>query len=345
MTKTLVSIIGDQAIPNVLMIKEIPADQHLFISTKKMEEKNKSKAIIHSANISEKSVRIIEVIEDDLMDIQKKIENEQSYFENSEIIVNLTGGTKIMSLGVWQYFQDKAQHIFYAPIEKNIYRDLINQNQQTSVSYRVNIQEYLTAYSLTIENFKTDNDILPKFSWQNIQKQPNIFNDMRPFRGKKKLIYDIDRNALNAIGYSPENPNELSKKEIQWLTGDWLEAYVYQKIKPFIPANNLLWGVNIKHPESKQTNELDVLFTYNNALYMLECKTTLKSEEKENILSETVYKLNSLKKQCGLTPKAFLVTLDKNTNHERAKVFDINIIDGNDLENDEKLLGKLRIKT
>jgi len=77
MAKVAVCLVGDQAIPNVLFLKEFgPFDKLLFISTRSMEKKGKVRATTEAAELKqnvEGSWKTIEVLEDDMTDIQTKI--------------------------------------------------------------------------------------------------------------------------------------------------------------------------------------------------------------------------------------------------------------------------------
>ena len=71
--KILISIVSDQTIPNILFIREVKeVDRYIFISTKKMEGKNKTKHIIDAAGISTENIDIVDVIEDSISDIENK---------------------------------------------------------------------------------------------------------------------------------------------------------------------------------------------------------------------------------------------------------------------------------
>ncbi len=155
-------------------------------------------------------------------------------------------------------------------------------------------------------------------------------------------LFETEKNIklldfLNNIEFETEKENKLSKKEIQYLTGGWFEEYVYNLIAS--KYNDFIM-LNPKISKSELTNnELDVVFTFKNSIYVIECKTLVETEEGD-IVNETIYKIQALKKDFGLTAKSYLFTLDeikKEAQNKRAKSFDINIIDKNTLLNEETL--------
>ncbi len=86
----------------------------------------------------------------------------------------------------------------------------------------------------------------------------------------------------------------------------------------------------------KVRNEFDVLMINKNSPIIVECKTSNYDKiTKRNFLQETIYKLDSLKKEFGLSAKGYIFTLDneiKETDYERAKIYGIEIM------NREKIL-------
>ena len=90
-----------------------------------------------------------------------------------------------------------------------------------------------------------------------------------------------------------------------------------------------------KEEYKEVSNELDVAFMYENRLYVIECKTSLvvkednRRESKEEtvpkerlILSETIYKADSLKSKFGLYATTTIITLmnfDDYVKHENEK--------------------------
>lgn len=54
-------------------------------------------------------------------------------------------------------------------------------------------------------------------------------------------------------------------------------------------------------------NELDVVFTLDNTLYLVECKS-LEPPVREGGFTDFLYKLGALRQQFGLTPKGLLAT-------------------------------------
>ena len=99
-------------------------------------------------DIEKDSVKVVNVSEDDLPDIQNKLRNE-NFKKSDRYLINLTGGTKMMSIGVFQHFFKFDAEFFYIPISTNKIENVRSGNS-LSLKYRVNVTEYLSLYGLSI---------------------------------------------------------------------------------------------------------------------------------------------------------------------------------------------------
>ena len=112
--------------------------------------------------------------------------------------------------------------------------------------------------------------------------------------------------------------------EKQYLTGGWFEDYIYDLLKQKLRLSNtdIGKGIEIKRKNERGEtveNELDIVFTYYNQLYVIECKAGLQGpksfRQTKNIkksFEEAIYKLKALQSEFGLIPRSYLFTLDNN---------------------------------
>ena len=326
MEPILVSIISDQTIPNLLIIKELAGKYHgqIFISTKKMEEAGKSFWIEKAAGINPGTIQRIEVDENNWTDINEKLTN-FIWPENSKYIINLTGGTKVMTLAVYEFFSKPGNRVIYAPIGKNQYEELFPKRGliPEKIEYRLNVWEYLTAFGI--------NFIKKEVPGKSFAELKTIF---KIFKNKG---YDI--NSLNE-GYPPEWKN--------YFTGSWFEEYLFYQVKDQLKINEgfIEMGVELMHfgetRISGNDQELDIVFTLNNELYLIETKVSLgKPPVKKETIHQTMFKLSAINKNFGLRSHASVITLadlnDRSENFRRdlkrkMKVLGINkLIDRNQL--------------
>lgn len=343
----IVTIISDQTQPNVLMIKEY-ADEytdHCFVSTSKMNSRGIPQRIKKACNIE--SIRFsYEVEENSQPDVIAKLSADKADFEQyGTIIVNLTGGTKAMSLAVFSFFENMQNaQLLYKPTQ-NYFVDF-RTNERIAIHTQLTIEEYLTAYGITPQretpsgiSVEQTDIIYRNFIKLNLKDYVNEFLFLREKRNKNINEDDFTRIKpfIDALHFKPQEHNKISKSETIYLTGGWFEEWVKQHIeKELNLSSNYISGgikINSDNPRSKWKNdivniigqkpdkedvpnELDVVIMKDNTLYTIECKSSIFSTEivgekikDRNILNETIFKSDSLQKLFGLRPQTILMTL------------------------------------
>ena len=110
MTNTLVLLISEQPIPNLLFLmeKQKEADRYLFVTTAWMERSGAADRLAEVAELKPGSWQKVPVVEDSLDDVRLKLQHLGLPAEN-KFLINLAGGTKIMSIGVSRFFEEYLQ--------------------------------------------------------------------------------------------------------------------------------------------------------------------------------------------------------------------------------------------
>jgi hypothetical protein len=332
MSRIIVSIISEQTIPNYIFIKEKfqIGDELLFICSVKMLEKVEPiLATLGYVNCKTSTISLKENEEEKWVDMCNRIYRELD--RKAKYLVNLTGGTKYMSMAVLRIFEEYDSSFFYIPFPKNELLQL-NDNEPAKLSYKVTINEYLSLYNVLQEGspYKIAKDenftnsffnlfIEQKFSTNEFQ----IIDLLRAYRDKG--IKDIDaveniesinekkpqivglRSFVEKYSFVDSTLNLLSATDIQYITGGWFEEYVYFKLKNEIHPTDIAIGIKIKRQQNPFLNDLDVVFTIGNKLFVIECKTGISSVK---MLNETVYKATALKETLfGLSGNTFIFSL------------------------------------
>ena len=153
----IVTIIGGQTIPNVLFIKHIESKlrsrnedfEHFIVSTKEMEKDGVSQWIISVCNI--KKAHLIEVEAYNLTDVEQKIE-EKICPNYDKYYVNITGGTKIMSLAVANFFAKKENaRIYYIDGRKSwLIHHPTKERYSADLSDNISLEEYIISHGFEI---------------------------------------------------------------------------------------------------------------------------------------------------------------------------------------------------
>jgi len=297
MKTILLSIISEQSIPNVLIIKELQGsyDDLLFITTDYVEKKGLDKWVELGCGIKEGSVERIKVVEDDINDIRNKLKSLELL--NTQYIVNMSGGTKVMTIGVYEFFAVSNNRIIYVPIGKNIISEIYPNSliTQTPITYRLNLMEYLLSYGLyyqSDESLTYDAEHTLQFFEQ--FKRKNFY-----FYSEKRII---------------DSHSQVDKKDKVYYSGKWFEEYVYIKLKREldIDESDIALGVKLFRDTAdlQHDNEYDVVFVYENELYVIECKASMGSKDTlKNNLDAFMYKLAAITRDFGLRVYSSIFTL------------------------------------
>lgn len=339
MTRILVSIMSDHAVPNYLYMREEQGtyDEMVFISTQQTLKVGAEKNIESALGMVPESIRRIEVSNDNFTDIIASLETAQ-FDPTCEYIVNLTGGTKMMALAVRDYFKSLEHVSFvYVPIGKNEYLTLDDGKTHT-INYRLSLKEFFALYGMSYECSSVDP--------QNQEEKERIVNDA--FKKIRKHEYSIDADPRM------QNAQNLVTPELKrFWGGEWFEVFVYNRIRRGhnLPDEAIAQGIKIYpilspvNNTNSNDNEVDVAYMLDNRLHVIECKALSNSKNARNLVHNYLYKLAAIAKDFGLRPVTHLALLcplntfsDKVIEgiHHRCKVLGIKgILTGPDLAADK----------
>ena len=366
MQKTLiVSLVSEQTIPNVQFVKwyssenpDIRADM-FFISTREMENKEKTRLIMDTLELSDfpcETTRIIEVDENSLVDIREKLggsfclrEHELNIQSYGKIVLNMTGGTKIMALAAFQFFSKfENTEIYYKTFDGKIFQ-AFPVEREISMKPNISLAEFLTANDFEAEE---TGEILKSYEFNKIfyerclSKNPaglkllQYPGDAKNYDGtvnlKRVRETGAEKEALkqagNIIRFCAFDPEHITGQQIRYIMGGWFEEYVYQYIinEKGIPECNIALSLKIEHGDDK--NELDVVYIdEKDMLHIVECKRHDQKKNSSSIINDAIYKLKSLTTKFGLKVKGHIYTKTSPVSQaciSKANDFGIEIVDG-----------------
>ncbi len=339
MQAILVSLVSEQTIPNILGIRHFQPDELLFISTEEMEKKGKVDSTLYAVNHGckikysiGKNANIIRVREDSILDCQKEIEKWIQGREDSEFIVNLTGGTKIMSIAAFEYFKDFGSRMIYMPLKNKYIVPFPKKTPKKPVALdvRLSVVEYLAAYGLKVTNehvlernrnlarqrealstfiVKNYNNLADMLRWFSTSLRSERNERTFSFSKKYDCSNEKEKEFLRRSGFKKQDDiysKELCKSETGFLTGGWLEEYCFNIVNEFLGKgiDDAVVGISIKSHLGTD-NEFDVMFTSGNILYFIECKSL---DQGHDPGFDVLYKIGALQKNFGLRVESFLVT-------------------------------------
>lgn len=297
--RILLSILSDYLQPNFLLIKEFDGlyDRLVFVSTRKMEaaDKCKSRSLSVALSIPYVQENVIVVGEDDYQDILNKLKA-SSFSQDDQYIINLTGGTKVMTAAVCDYFHAfgyRNVSYYYVPIGKNVVEDFYL-GQGKPIKYQMNLREYFALYGI---RYEPQNKLVKPAEFT-----MNVFDEFK----KKKFT----RNRYRPIANADQLPNAVDRL---YFNGIWFEDYCYLRIKQELnlPDNAICKSAKIFRGTNDNDNEIDVMFIRNNKLHICECKVTMYGQSRSVTITAEgyLYKLAAIAKDFGLRVDSYILTL------------------------------------
>lgn len=364
MKSVLVSLVGDQTVPNVFLILDDAfrgVDEYLFLTTPLMEERERLPHILRATGLPEGRCRVLQVAADELSDIYGKLDALRLPGEGVRYYVNLTSGTKLMSIALFDYFARGAyascSSIFYIPIGRNAYVQVQKEGRPLirELTYRISVWEYLASYGIELAEARKrpyqpsgySLALMPKM--QALRTEPafakalhglrQAYNRNRDKGEAMSLEIGPELSALlEQLDYPLGDKASLSAADARYLTGGWLEEWAYHKVQSALSLPDSALALNALVTRSNRqggqvSNECDLLFTHNNTLYVLECKTGL-GKRGSKLFDEAVYKLATLRGEFGQRVPALLLTLDglKPSYQQRAALHRIELLGGSGVE-------------
>ncbi len=332
MAKVLISLVSEQTIPNVRFIKDHTGevDKYVFITTQEMLEEQKTQAMVDALNIPQNKYTRILVNNFNFEKIEHSLKH-GNFNKDDEYLVNITGGTKPMSIVTMSFFSDypKAK-IFYVPIGEQTYRQVYPKTENPVKQFRkkLTLNEYFKAHNLKLISQEK------KFS-RKIQHAKRMLNKFIQFNG------DIDKIA------EFKNPQEMTNPEDRaYYSGGWFEEYVYWKFKEKFNLDDSQIAYSVKLRIGESENEYDAVFVHQGGIYIVECKAYHNTKGVAEKVRNAILKLAALDDYFGINSHSIIITtanlkgINKRENEnllERAKTLKVQLFQMEDLVDDKFL--------
>lgn len=287
---------------------------------------------------------------DYLIDIFGKLE---AQFSNYSFQLNLTGGTKLITLACYEAFQVLANNnngAFYVDSTHNRIQIVLPKNTPSKkIESVLDIPKLLNANDLSLRGFidkdhRDFSDIQDRFKKITNYLIKN-FDSLDTFFGVVNTqLNDDNLSALISFKHRPNEKIRLlldkleysslisiedacsfrarNKKAADYLKGGWLEEFVFISAIEF-GFEHVFMNVNMLAGKTKDEvrNEMDVCIVHHNQMTFIECKSGWINKSKKD--ADTVYKLDSLaEKAGGLMARKVLVSAREldHTNKQKMRV-------------------------
>lgn len=281
--------------------------------------------------------------------------------EAEDLVLNATGGTKLMAIAAQEVFRMAGKPLFYvdaqtdrllwltdreAPPERQGEVSLKTPTIQTVLELNGYVIEEQSARSETPSTWQTFaetvaehitkwrqalvtlNAIASEAEARNTLNANHLFNaDPRP-AAWDALFAALQQSYLLASG---KDFTFASPAARDFARGGWLELYTFRCLKELhIPKERCLMNVVLRAQNSQMRNELDVVLLHRNELYILECKArNFRQKKGDTRVDNALYKVAHLASQQGLKAKGALVSIASlgKLDRERANLLQVKVFD------------------
>jgi hypothetical protein len=300
--KTQICLVSAQAAANLLpaLDNSLKPEKVVLIVTEKMQKQaNNLIRVLKENAIRVDSVQLSN--EQDFYQIQEELLDLVMRLENDDVMLNITGGTKLMSVAA-QSVAEKNWRMFYvdADTDQVIWLDK-NKVAPQPLQQQLKLIHYLKSYgfSLTAKPSRAQPTPAQQTLTQNLAQQVGSLQDAistlnalaQDAENRRSLSVQLtdwqrDSRSLDVLLRDFENAQALmlegstlrfaSEAQRDFVKGGWLELHamqaVHQVTGPLGIRDNAL-GLEVIDDATQTKNELDIAFMARNRLFVIECKT------------------------------------------------------------------------
>ncbi|MBA4417612.1 MAG: hypothetical protein C0392_06850 [Syntrophus sp. (in: bacteria)] len=351
MTRTHVCLVSAQPIPNLIPLRMeelMPGRVVLLVSHDMAAPAARMARIIREWGLAVEEMPIepydLDAARETCLDLLVKL-------DGNEVILNVTAGTKIMALAAFEVFRELGKKIIYVDTQNKRIQALSPEPYTIPFRDVIKVKPYLAAYGQRIREDKTDREIVRKHKHlvDGLIRRADTFESAISILNAYTAGHRHTRTFPLHVAVQEQHLqipefNELLasleewgiiKREgsliiiphlagVEFLSGGWLEEYVFD-VASTLPLTDIMMDVTVEWdiPGRKTPdNEYDVVFTCENKLYLIECKTKrFIGADREETNDELIYKLENLKEAAGgVYGKGMLVSYRRLTDVQKRRL-------------------------
>jgi hypothetical protein len=352
--------VSDQPIPNLTTIFQFKPDKVALLTTK---DKSVQAARLERV-ISAKKIRVSthEILPYDIGNVISVSDSLIDQCSSCNVSLNITGGTKIGTIGTFQTFFTRNKPIYYVNTRDNEIIRVYPEKESIPIDVSISMNDYLASYGFNVRSFlRNDSEIYKRrelteglakiaiknpaaigFLNYNLPDEPE--KESYPYKISIRNNHDIINlvRLMSEIGMGRlEGNSALVITDVltaKYLKGQWFEEYVYMIAKSLDVDDVKLnvegeWDVAGK---IQVKNEFDVMIARKNRLFYISCKTVnpdRKTDDSgESVSKAFLYELDALgDRALGLFGKKLLASARPIKNSyvkKRAQAMNIKLVDG-----------------
>lgn len=310
----------------------------------------------------------------DLADLSDRFVKWLDEHANDDLVLNSTGGTKLMAIAAQEAFRMAGKPVFYVDIDTDrvvwvddFARTPCRLTRQPSIRTAFFLNGFSVEEAVIQSKIPETWSAFTRDFAQNVRAwgaalgalnflatdaydRKSLKADLRLIEGRVPAHWGtlLDKlNAYNLTAY-PDTLEFLNENARDFCRGGWLEHYVFRLAKETfaLSKDTILMNVIIVSPK-RIRNEVDCALFLHNTLYLLECKAKnlkRRSDTGVAVVDDAIYKIAQVTHQQGLRAKSAIVSAlpVRDDDKKRAELFKVDIFD-NLATIEEKLRGFLQI--
>lgn len=269
--------------------------------------------------------------------------------DTDDIIVNITGGTKAMTIAAFDFCTKCKIPFFYVDIDSisahfhPVGSTTVSEVKKLNHDY-LKFERYLSAHGYQITDVDNSTGIISDEEDRFIQnlldkcfyavpalnaiavkakeskKLQAQFDNYESFSG---ILDIIDTNNWGLLSNDNKEITFTSEKHIRFVSGIWLEKHVARVLRDILKSTTIYQGLSVK--TEKFPNELDIAFFHNEKLHIIEVKTC-RFDKRDNSNQDYIHKLQNISRELGgLTTKKCFLSLFPVTKQMKNRASELNI--------------------
>ncbi|MBM3677893.1 MAG: DUF1887 family protein [Actinobacteria bacterium] len=333
MDKTLVVLISEQHVPNLLSVHHFKPDSLVMLQTDEMARREAGARFLDALRLGgmdySESHRSLAVPSADSPDEVYRLLSEV-WGPGARWIVNLTGGTKPMSIGAWNFGVEKCADLAYSNVsEPGRIRYLRRQDPRSPVledmKHDLSIREFLTGYGFKVLKsqdaidasherargwFETSRAIARENNGEDLLSLDEAERKRARSKGLRletrhqtewlRSRMDLQHSIAASFALAGGTlAGGLDKYQVEFLLGGWLEVFFWgllQERSRDLGVRDVSLGLQVGPARTAvgdegPPNELDVSFIRNFQLTTIECKSGGQDHDPQ---AEILYKIEAV---------------------------------------------------
>ncbi|MEX1027459.1 MAG: DUF1887 family CARF protein [Candidatus Paceibacterota bacterium] len=341
----LCCLLSDQHVPNLLSVHHFRPDRLVLIESTAMQQRGVSDNFLialEAGGLRYRKEQNCDVIPlDNISDFQAigtVLRHAFGKHPNANWTVNLTGGTKPMSIAAYEFFKAVGARLVYVEVSKP--HEIIDVESATigTAEHRLSISEFLLGYGF--EQHKQEEKLkvaetrarqwfdlsrliaihaagenlldIDRERWslarsKGLELQPGeLTSTVAPLRESLTTTFNLDSIDGGLIG-------KLDKYQSSLLTGGWLEVFLWNLLdrhQQQLGIWDVRLGIEPGHRGADTPNDFDIAFMHKFELNMIECKSGAQEQDRD---VDALYKVEAVIRQFrALRVRSYLATTSDN---------------------------------